>query len=380
MRCAASSNESRERPYNGTVSDQIQTSEQLANALNQLVERRVSDIYICAGRTLHVRSNGEVCPTSLVAPDEDSLVAFLNNLGETVIKGRITQAELYAEGSVDGAITCHNKRYRFNLYRVLDTQSLRQTARISLRPLSNEIPTPEDIQLDSRTVQTIDALKQGLVLVCGKTGQGKSTTLAALLQHRANTFREHIITLEQPIEYILNNGRSDISQREVGISVSTFACGLRAALRQNPDTILVGEIRDYETAEITLRASESGHLVFATLHTSAAAKSIERFVNFFPAVEQLAAWNVLSTTLRAIICQILVPSREGGRLAVREILVSNDSVASYIKQQDLQGVRRAIESGYNDFGMQNWQKAAELLYRQGQINGDVKNEIVATTA
>ena len=362
------------------MADQIQTPEQLTGVLNQLVERKVSDIYICAGKTIHVRSNGEVCPTSIVAPAEETLVTFLNQAGETVIKGRITQPEVYPEGSVDGAVTCHKKRFRFNFYRVLDTESLRQTARIALRPLNDHVPAPDEIQLDARTVQTIDAFKQGLVLVCGKTGQGKSTTLAALLQHRAETFREHIITLEQPIEYVLKSGRSDISQREVGISVSTFAYGLRAALRQNPDTILVGEIRDYETADIALRASESGHVVFGTLHTSNAAQSIERFVNLFPAAEQTGVWNVLSTSLKAILCQILVKGRDGGRVAAREILVTNDSVASYIKQKDLQGVRRAIESGYNDFGMQNWQKAAEILYRHGQIDGEVKKEIVALGA
>lgn len=362
------------------MADQIQTPEQLTGVLNQLVERKVSDIYICAGKTIHVRSNGEVCPTSIVAPTEETLVTFLNQAGETVIKGRITETEIYPEGSIDGAVTCHKKRFRFNFYRVLDTESLRQTARIALRPLNDHVPAPEEIQLDARTVQTIDAFKQGLVLVCGKTGQGKSTTLAALLQHRADTFREHIITLEQPIEYVLRSGRSDISQREVGISVSTFACGLRAALRQNPDTILVGEIRDYDTADIALRASESGHIVFGTLHTSNAAQSIERFVNLFPAAEQPGVWNVLSTSLKAILCQILVKGRDGGRVAAREILVTNDSVASYIKQKDLQGVRRAIESGYNDYGMQNWQKAAEILYRQGQIDGEIKKEIVALGA
>ncbi|ODU25440.1 MAG: hypothetical protein ABS95_00035 [Verrucomicrobia bacterium SCN 57-15] len=359
------------------MADQIQTPEQLAGVLNQLVERKVSDVYICAGKTIHVRTNGEVCPTSIVAPAEETLVTFLNQACETVIKGRITQTDIYPDGSVDGAVTCHKKRFRFNFYRVLDTESLRQTARIALRPLNDHVPAPDEIQLDARTVQTIEAFKQGLVLVCGKTGQGKSTTLAALLQHRADNFREHLITLEQPIEYVLKNGHSDISQREVGISVSTFACGLRAALRQNPDTILVGEIRDYETADIALRASESGHVVFGTLHTSNAAQSIERFVNLFPAAEQPGVWNVLSTSLKAILCQILVKGRDGGRVAAREILVTNDSVASYIKQKDLQGVRRAIESGYNDYGMQNWQKAAEILYRQGQIDGEIKKEIVA---
>jgi len=358
----------------------LQTPEQLVAVLNQLVEHKVSDIYVCAGKTVHVRTNGEVRPTSIIAPDEAALVTFLNQAGDTAIKGAITCAETCPEGSVDGAITCEGRRYRFNFYRALDGQTLRQTARISLRPLSDHIPAPEEIQLEPRTVQTIEAFRQGLVLVCGKTGQGKSTTLASLLQHRADTFREHIITLEQPIEYVLRSERSIVSQREVGISVSTFAYGLRAALRQNPDTLLVGEIRDYETADIALRAAESGHIVFGTLHTANAAQSIERFVNMFPAAEQLSAWNVLSTALKAILCQVLVKAREGGRLAVREILLTSDGVSSYIRQRDLQGVRRAIESGYSELGMQNWQKAAELLHRQGLIDDEVKKQIIAMGA
>lgn len=359
-----------------TMAETIRTPEQLAEVLNRLVEREVSDIYLCVGRAIHVRSNGEVCATSLDAPAEEVMVAFLNWAGETTIKGAITRADLYPEGSVDGALTCHKGRFRFNFYRVLDNRTLRQTARLSLRPLNDQIPAPDEIQLEASTVQTIEAFRQGLMLVCGKTGQGKSTTLATLLQHRADTFREHIITLEEPIEYVLRSDHSDISQREVGLSVSSFALGLRAALRQAPDTIMVGEIRDHETAGIALRAAESGHLVFGSLHTANAVQSIERLVNLFPAVEQAGVWNVLSTSLKAILCQILVSGRQGGRLAAREILLSNDTVASYIKQKDLQGVRRAIESGHHDYGMRNWQKAADLLHRQGAISDAVKCRIL----
>jgi twitching motility protein PilT len=254
---------------------------------------------------------------------------------------------------------------------------MRQTVRVSLRPLSDRIPAPEEIGLPTRILAAIDEMKQGLVLVCGKTGQGKSTTLASILQHRANKFKEHIITLEQPIEYVLKGSKSIISQRDVGSSVNTFANGLRAALRQNPDTILVGEIRDYETAAIALSASESGHLVFGTLHTSDAAQSIERFVNMFPSDEQPAVWNVLSTALKAILCQILVKGREGGRIAAREILMTNPSVSSYIKAGDLNGVRRAVESGFNEYGMQNWAKAAEMLYRQGLIDDTQRRNVIA---
>ena len=160
--------------------------------------------------------------------------------------------------------------------------SKHQTVKLALRPLSDKIPATDELLIPKRLVEDMDAMKQGLILVCGKAGQGKSTSLASLLQHRAEKFKHHIVTLEQPIEYILQSGKSSISQREIGVSTDSFSGGLRAALRQAPDLILVGEIRDRETAEIALSAAESGHMVFGTLHTSNAAQSIERFVEYFP--------------------------------------------------------------------------------------------------
>ena len=221
-------------------------------------------------------------------------------------------------------------------------------------------------------------MPQGLILVCGKTGQGKSTTLASLLQHRANKFKEHIVTLEQPIEYILRSTSSSISQRKIGVSSDSFASGLRAALRQSADAILVGEIRDRETAEIALSAAESGHIVFGTLHTSNAAQSIERFVNIFPTETQPAIWNVLSTALRAIICQ---STSQGHRRASRGCEGDNDrhhSISSYIKKQDIQGVRRGMESGFKEYGMVNWGRAAEQLAQQGIIGEQIKKETNST--
>lgn len=355
----------------------IQTAEQLGDVLHQLVEHKVSDIFITANKRISVRQDGDVKHTDTIAPGEEVLIEFLNRSGDTQIQGSLRDVKLHPTGAVDGAIECHKRRYRYNFYLALDTDVMRQTVMISLRLLNDAIPTPEEINFPIKVLNHIDKLKQGLVLVCGKTGMGKSTTLASILQHRANKFKEHIITLEQPIEYVLRSEISRISQREVGISVDSFASGLRSALRQNPDSILVGEIRDMETAEIALRASESGHIVFGTLHTSSAAQSIERFVNMFPTAQQPAVWNVLSTALKVLICQVLVKAREGGRIAVKEVLVTEATgISAYIKQKDLAGVRRGIEAGYNDYGMLTWQKAAEQVYRQGLITDEVKQEII----
>jgi twitching motility protein PilT len=361
---------------------QISNKEELYEALNQLVSLRVSDIFITANQSIGIRQLGEVHPTNYIAPGEETLFDMLNSVGDVKIHGQLSDGIAHPTGQVDGAISIPitsggSQRFRYNYFRALDQRTLRQTVKISLRPLSDKIPNPEELLLPTQIIETIDRLKQGLVLVCGKTGQGKTTSLASILQHRADKFREHIITLEQPIEYILRSEHSILSQREVGLSTDSFAGGIRAAMRQNPDTILVGEIRDQETAEIALSAAESGHIVFGTLHTSNAAQSIERFINMFPTAAHGSVWNVLSTALKVIICQILVKDTEGHRVAAREILMVNVSVSAYIKQQDLQGVRRGMESGFVDSGMVNWQRAAEQLIRQGLITDETQKEIAA---
>ena len=362
---------------------QLDSKEALYAVLHQLVKLRVSDIYITAQKPVEIRKVGEVLGTSHVAPSEDVIADFLNSVGDIKIKGLLSDVTQHPAGQIDGAISLPtgdvdtSQRFRYNFFRVLDPDSKHQTVKLSLRPLSDKIPAPEELLIPQRLVLDIDKMKQGLILVCGKTGQGKSTTLASLLQHRANKFKEHIVTLEQPIEYILRSKSSSISQREIGVSSDSFASGLRAALRQSADAILVGEIRDRETAEIALSAAESGHIVFGTLHTSNAAQSIERFVNIFPTETQPAIWNVLSTALRAIICQVLVRDTEGHRVAVREIMLVNTSISSYIKKQDIQGVRRGMESGFNEFGMVNWGRAAEQLAQQGIIGEQIKKELIA---
>ena len=355
----------------------VETTEELTAVLKQLVQSHVSDVFITAHKNISIRKVGEVKHTSSQAPSEEVLIDFLNKCGDVQIEGLLTDQKINPSGQIDGAITSDGQRFRYNFFRALDHATMRQTVKISLRPLNDNIPSPSDLMLPNRLIEELDKLQQGLVLICGKTGQGKSTSLASILKHRADKFYEHIITLEQPIEYLVRSDRSVVSQREVGVSTDSFASGLRAALRQNPDTILVGEIRDRETAEIALSAAESGHIVFGTLHTSNAVQSIERFINIFPTDQQNQVWNVLSTALKAIVCQILVKNLHGARVAVREILFVNNNVAAYVKNKDLNGVRRAMESGFQDYGMVNWVKAAEQLYRSGEISDDMRKSIEA---
>src|SRR5665213_2953767 len=226
---------------------QIESKETLFEVLYQLVKLRVSDIFITARKPLEIRMLGDVLSTSHIAPSEDVMVEFLNSAGDVKISGLLSDPTHYPAGQIDGAVSLPgdagaSQRFRYNFFRMLD-------------PLSDKIPTTDELLIPKRLVEDMDAMKQGLILVCGKAGQGKSTSLASLLQHRAEKFKHHIVTLEQPIEFILQSNKSSISQREIGVSTDSFAGGLRAALRQSPDLILVGEIRDRETAEIALSLS-----------------------------------------------------------------------------------------------------------------------------
>lgn len=359
----------------------INSAKQLEQLFVQISdEPSVSDIFFAVNDIIYLRVHGSVVPTKYIAPSPEILLEFLKQHSSNQIPDILRHSLDEYPGEMDGAFQlCKNQvmqRFRFNYYKALDARNISQTLRISIRPLKDVIPAPSVLGIPDHVVNHVNAWKQGLILICGKTGQGKSTTLASLLQVRAQHKKEHIITLEQPIEYLLPSSQSIVSQREVGISTRSFANGLRAALRQNPDTILVGEIRDKETAEIALSASESGHLVMGTLHTSNAAQSIERFVNLFPTETQPAVWNVLSTALRMIMCQILVPSVQGKNIAVREILIVTQGISSYIKKQDLQGVRRGIEGGFAEYGMVNWARAAEQLLNEGIIDEKTRQQIL----
>ena len=185
---------------------QIETKEGLFDVLNQLVNMRVSDIYVTASKPLEIRKLGDLFRTNTVAPSEEVMIDFLNSVGDIKIEGKLSNIEEHPAGEIDGALSmpaengCPSQRLRYNFFRLLDPGTKRQTVKLALRPLSDKIPAPEELMIPPDLVQHIDKQSQGLVLVCGKTGAGKSTSLAAILQHRADKFKEHIVTLEQPIE------------------------------------------------------------------------------------------------------------------------------------------------------------------------------------
>jgi twitching motility protein PilT len=268
--------------------------------------------------------------------------------------------ELEREGEVDFAVTVAEKsRMRCNVYRQQGHIA------IALRLLPLVIPTVKELELPQILVEQAEK-PRGLILITGPTGSGKSSTLAALLDHINHTRRRHIITLEAPIEYIHQRDKCIINQREVGLDTMSFAAGLRAALRQDPDVILVGEMRDLETISTAITAAETGHLVFGTLHTKGAANTVDRIIDVFPAEQQEQVRIQLADVLECAVGQTLLPRIGGGRRAVFEILIGTPAVRSLIRQNKSFQIINSMQTSKRQ-GMQTLDDALASLVRARQI-------------
>lgn len=216
------------------------------------------------------------------------------------------------------------------------------------------------------TVRKIAEAPRGIVIIAGATGSGKSTTLAAMIEHINQTARKHIITLEDPIEYLFTDRLAIIEQREVGLDTATFASGLRNVLRQDPDVLVIGEMRDAESIKAAISAANIGHLVISTLHTADAAKSVQRILEFFPSDDRDGIRRQLATTLHAVVCQKLIPSTAGGMLPAVEILINTAAVAKVIHSNNLEKLLGTIEMGTGD-GMQTFDQSLYDLVKAGRI-------------
>lgn len=236
------------------------------------------------------------------------------------------------------------------------------------RLIPTDILTVEQLGLP-QTVLDLTEYKKGLILVTGPTGSGKSTTLAAMIDHINRTRGEHILTVEDPIEFVHPGRQSLINQREVGIHTQSFASALKAALREDPDIILVGEMRDLETIELAITAAETGHLVFGTLHTSSAAKTVDRLINVFPTTQQEQIRTMLSESLRGVVAQQLLRTVDGKRCAALEILKVNAAVANLIREGKTFQVPSVIQTGRKD-GMQLMDQALQDLVNSGRVSNE----------
>lgn len=262
-------------------------------------------------------------------------------------------------GELDLAGTYGGKRCRVHIFKQQGIPS------IALRILSEHIPKLDSLGLPP-AVMDLPNLHKGIVLVTGETGSGKSTTLAALLDCINHTRYDHIVTLEDPVEYIYVPDKCAINQREVGKDTKSFASGLRASLREDPNVILIGEMRDTETIETAITAAETGHLVFGTLHTGSAADSIDRIVQVFPEAAQQQIRMQLSMTLVAVLTQQLVPKKGGGRALAAEMMVVTDAIRNLIRTGNTPQIANAVATSV-DIGGQTMDQALVKLVRQGLI-------------
>ena len=316
----------------------------------------VSDLHITSGLALMVRIDGV-----LVNVNDDKLP---REVVEEYIKELIP--DKFNEFLTDGEIDFKYNRPGIGNFRV-NAYKCRESYAICMRVIKEAIPKLKDL-VNAPVLKAFTELSDGLVLVTGPTGSGKSTTLAAMVNEINMTKEKHIITLEEPIEYIYENNKSMINQREIGQDTRSYAMGLRAALRQDPDVILVGEMRDPETIEIALRAAQTGHLVFSTLHNMGAANSIYRIINSFDSGHQNEIKIQLSSLLRGVVSQVLLPNASGtGRTAAMEIMVCTPGIKNLIREGNYEQINSFIQMG-SKYGMQTIEMDLKRLVNNNIIS------------
>lgn len=329
----------------------------LADLLAVLLENKGSDLHIQAGEVPIGRFNGQLGRFELAPVSEQDVML----LAREILGSDDKVQEFRTAKDFDTAVALPELgRFRVNLF------YQRNLPGLVLRTIGTVVPTIQQLDLPE-VLKSIAGANDGLVLVTGATGSGKSTTLAALIDHINCTEACHIMTLEDPIEFVHANKLSLINQREIAVDSATFASALKHVLRQDPDVILIGEMRDIESASVALTAAETGHLVFATLHTQDAPESLERLVNLFPTDRSTQVRMQLSLGLRAIICQKLVPRAGGGRTAALEILINSPRIKKLILDGDTTKIPAAIQSSRSE-GMQTFNQALVDLVKAGKVD------------
>ncbi|RDU21852.1 type IV pilus twitching motility protein PilT [Anaerosacchariphilus polymeriproducens] len=322
------------------------------------IEKRASDVHFVPGSAVMFRVDGILVASSdyITTPENIERLIEQMDLQES------DKAELEREGEVDCAYSVPEKgRFRVNIYRQRGSYAM------ALRILAVNIPEPETLGLPSSVIQLSDKQK-GLILVTGATGSGKSTTIASLIKMISQKYYKNIITLEDPIEYLHSHSRSIVSQREMGNDSQSYANALRAALRQDPDVILVGEMRDLETISIAITAAETGHLVFSTLHTNTAASTIDRIIDVFPAHQQQQIRIQLANVLEGVISQQLLPHKSGkGRVGAFEVLLKNAAVQNLIREAKAFQIPSVIQTN-KQMGMYLMDDSLYQLYLENKIS------------
>jgi twitching motility protein PilT len=338
-----------------TSSARDQAAELLAPALAIARDRGASDVILSTGQPPHLRIEGRVEPLELPLDDAE-LAACVDALAGD-------------DGSHDLSLEISGSRVRVNAFVHFNGHA------IAARLIREKVPALSDLSLPPELASIVDH-RDGLVLVCGPTGSGKSTTLAALVDLLDQKRAAHVITIEDPIEYRFTPRRCLVHQRELGTHVPTFAAGLRAALREAPDVILLGELRDRETLAAALTAAETGHLVLATLHAPSAIGAVDRMIDAFPETQQRQIRVQVAAALRAIVTQYLLPRRDGGRAAAVEYVPVTNAVANIIRKGELHTLPTAIQSG-REAGMIPLERSLARLLDAGIVAPQVVKRIAA---
>lgn len=324
--------------------------------LDHSVKQNASDLHLCAGHLPVARVNGDlrVLEEEPLEPEalSSALMALLN---------AEQQRRFWCDRQLNVALSVEGVRLRANLFLQFTGVSA------ALRIVNDRTPTLGQLGVPPALASAVTE-RDGLIIVCGATGTGKSTTLAALIGEMNKNQARHVITLEDPIEFIHRSEQSLVQQREIGVHAQDFSSGLLAALRQDPDVILLGELRDVATLKLALTAAETGHLVLATLHTRSAAMAVERIVDAFPAGDKRFVSFQLANALKVVACQHLLPGREGGRVAAYEVLVNTPAVANLIREEKCHQIGTQMQTG-SAFGMQTMEQCMTRLRAAGMISG-----------
>ena len=322
------------------------------------IHYKASDIHITPNKPPMMRLKGEMIPIIKdITLTSEHTKAIIYSIISDSQKARFEEnLELDCSFAIKGI-----GRFRLNVF--LTKNGVEAVARI----IPSQIPSPQEIGLTKEITDLIDTPK-GLILVTGPTGSGKSTTLACLINLINEKYKSNIITIEDPIEFVYEHKNSLIRQREVGQHTKSFASALKSALREDPDVILVGEMRDLETIQLTLTAAETGHLTFATLHTQDAATTVDRIIDVFPPHQQEQVRIQLASSLRAVISQILLPKKDGnGLVAAREIMIMTPAISNLIREGKTHLIYGAIETG-GKFGMISMDKSLAILVKNNLVD------------
>lgn len=328
-------------------------------AIKQLLafmkQNDASDLYIATGRPPSFKIAGAVKSAGKTALTEEVIVGLAREVLSAAQMEELERKKELNLAHFDPAVG----RYRFNLY------YMKSQLAMVVRKIETDIKTLDDLKLPA-VMKEVSMAKRGLVLVVGATGSGKSTTLAAMINHRNENEAGHIITIEDPIEFMHEHKKCVVSQREVGVDTESYKAALKNTLRQAPTVILIGEIRDEETMEHAMNFAETGHLCLATLHSNNANQAIERVINFFPPERHRQIYLQLSLNLKAIVSQRLVKSTDGKRAAAIEVLLGSARVRELMKRGEVDAVKEAMIVGSNE-GMQTFDQALFDLYLQKRI-------------